>query len=61
MDKFTITCYGSKKEYPESERTAKIVEFATAVAICEGSEKERYANILADLASNRKDCRDEWR
>lgn len=56
---FKITCYGSTKTYPESERDIKIKEFAEAVRCCEGSEKERYANILSDLLNGLSHAKDE--
>lgn len=50
-----IKCYG---EITKMERQKAIQEFTEGVAFCEGSEKERYSNILVDLISGKKFCSD---
>lgn len=55
---FTITCYGKTKRYPESKREAMKHEYMMGMAMCDGSEKDRYTNIYLDLASGAKSCSD---
>ena len=57
---FTITCYGSTKTYRESERAKMMKEFMEGMAMCDGSEQERYTNIYLDLARGAKECTDEY-
>lgn len=57
---FTITCYGKTTTYKESERKAQIKEFREAADWSDGSERERYLNILLDLMDGLKVCRDEY-
>ena len=54
-DKVTITCYGKTKEW---NRKDAIKFYAEAVLVCDGSEKARYANILAELALGDAVCTD---
>ena len=49
-DIVTIKCYGQEKTYT---RLDAIKKFAEGVEFCEGSEKERYANILAGLVQGK--------
>lgn len=55
-DVVTIICYNQKTHM---ERKAAIEYFTTAVLCSEGSERERYAKILAELIDNYKVCSDE--
>lgn len=55
-DLVKVTCYGSVKEY---ERQQAIEEFTTAILCCEGSERDRYCNILSGLRSGLKEVTDE--
>ena len=59
MKKFTITCYGKTKSYPESQRKEMKDYYLEGMACCEGSEQERYANIYTDLAAGREHCFDD--
>lgn len=52
----TIRTYGQEKQWNREEA---ISYFATAVLECDGSEKERYANILAQLNLGSNYCYDE--
>lgn len=51
----TIKCYGSETVM---QRTDAIKEFREAAAWSEGSEKERYMNILMDLYDGKDYCTD---
>ena len=51
-----VTCYGTTKLY---ERQQAIREFRIAMQVCEGSEKERYANIYCGLARGENKISDE--
>lgn len=55
---FTITCYGKTKTYAESERKVMTKGFKKAMIVCDGSERDRYANIYLDLVSGAKHCTD---
>ena len=55
MDEVIIICY---REAKTMRRQEAIEFFAEGVAECDGSEKERYANILADLLAGKHICRD---
>lgn len=50
-----IKCYG---KITKMERQKAIQKFLEGVILCEGSEKERYSNILADLISGKNFCSD---
>jgi hypothetical protein len=52
-----VKCYGTEKKY---KRKDAIREFKTAVEVCEGSERERYMNILLQLLDGDTYCCDEW-
>lgn len=55
-DTVAITCYGETKEWYRPEA---IDYFSNAVLNCEGSEKDRYAKILAMLCQGENECSDE--
>ena len=55
-DMVEVTCYGTTKLY---ERQQAIREFRIAMQVCEGSEKERYANIYCGLVRGKKVVCDE--
>ena len=50
-----ITCYG---RVSEMDRQDAIREFTEGVMVCDGSERDRYMNILMDLMAGLKECRD---
>ncbi len=56
-DIVTITCYGTTKEY---ERLEALREFTQGVLFCEGSERDRYASIVAGLRAGKTVVNDEW-
>ena len=53
----TVICYGQKTVW--KNRKDAMDFFAQGVMECDGSERERYALILADLWSGLKVCTDE--
>lgn len=55
-----ITCYGTTTEHKESERESLKREFIRAIMCSEGSERERYVNILIGLEDGECDISDEW-
>lgn len=54
-DIVTVTCYGITEQM---ERQKAIRFYSDGVLSCDGSEKERYANILAQLTSGLTVCSD---
>lgn len=56
MDKVTVICYGQNKEW---DRWEAIDFFTEGAAACDGSEKERYTNILLKLLAGETTCSDE--
>ena len=56
MDLVEITCYGKTETM---ERQAAIDLYREGVIACEGSERERYTNILMELELGYKKCSDE--
>lgn len=56
-DKVVVKCYGQEKEY---KRKDAIKEFKICALMSEGSEKERYCNILIQLLDGETYCTDEW-
>ena len=58
MNRFTITCYGKTKSYSESQRKEMMNYYLEGMACCDGSEQERYAHIVADLAAGMHHCFD---
>ena len=59
MKKFTITCYGKTKSYPESQRKAMMDSYLEGMACCDGSERDRYSHVYADLAAGMEHCFDQ--
>ena len=59
MDKneVIVKCYGKITKY--LNRNLAIKEYTIAVLCSEGSERERYAKILAELIDNYIVCSDE--
>ena len=55
-DIVTITCYNKTSQM---ERKQAIEFYISCVLCSEGSERERYAKILAELIDNYKVCSDE--
>ena len=51
-----VITYGKAKTM---ERDKAIQFYSQAVSACDGSEKERYSNVLASLLSGKKVCCDE--
>ncbi len=56
MDKVKITCYGKTEVM---ERKEAVAFYSEGVAQCEGSEKERYANIVIGLLNGAKEVSDQ--
>lgn len=56
-EEITIVCYGKASKW--YNRKLAIQEYTTAVLCSEGSERERYSKILAELIDNRMYCSDE--
>lgn len=54
-----ITCYGITEEYPETERENLRKEFIKSILWSEGSERDRYVNILMGLECGDTDITDE--
>lgn len=54
-----VTCYGKTESYDESKRQYVIKKYVNAMMCSEGSEKERYANIVGGLYEGLDDVRDE--
>lgn len=46
-DKVTTICYGTRREWPS--RTSAIAFFKTGIACSEGSERDRYIDIVLAL------------
>ena len=55
-DIVTITCYNKTSQM---ERKQAIEFYTSCISCSEGSERERYAKILAELIDNYKVCSDE--
>lgn len=51
----TILCNGKVELMT---RTAAIAKFREGVGCCEGSERDRYMNILLDLMDGKRICKD---
>ena len=57
-DLVKVTCYGTTTEMT---RKAAIKEYRQAIRASEGSERDRYMNILMDLEDGKKECSDrDW-
>lgn len=54
-DIVTIYCY-NQKEVTTRQKAIKF--YKKAVQCCEGSERDRYTNILMDLLDGMKICKD---
>lgn len=54
-DEVTVTCYGVTEKM--SRRNA-IKKYAEGMACCEGSERDRYADIYMQLMAGYYDCHD---
>ena len=54
-DIVTITCYGQKTTMTRQEA---LEEYREAMRCCEGSERERYCNIVMDLEDGKTECSD---
>ena len=52
----TVVCYGKTKRMNREEA---IAFYAEGVLNCDGSEKARYANTLAQLCLGEDECSDE--
>ena len=59
VTKFTITCYGKTESYPESKRKEMMDYYLEGMMCCDGSERDRYSRIYADLVSGARHCFDE--
>lgn len=57
LEEITIKCYGEEKKY--FNRKQAIKEFQTAVLSSEGSERDRYIKIIAQLCCGNSYCSDE--
>ena len=55
-DPVTTICYGQKQEW--EDRWQAVDFFKEGVMACDGSEKERYTNILLKLLSEETECSD---
>lgn len=60
MEKIKVLCYGTISEY--NTRKEAIDLYREGACCSEGSEKERYMNILLDLLDGKNYCTDgvEW-
>lgn len=57
-DKVKITCYGETEEMTRGQALKK---YKQAMRCCEGSERERYCNIVMDLEDGKTECKDlDW-
>ena len=53
------TCYGHKDKWESKE---KAIGYFSECAMCsEGSERERYMNIILQLLNGQIKCSDGWR
>ena len=57
MDRVTTVCYGQKRVW--ENRWEAIDFFKEGAMACDGSEKERYTNILLKLLAGEEACSDE--
>ena len=55
MDMVQITCYGTTETMTRQQGIAK---YGEAMLWCEGSERERYAQILGELLAGYTECSD---
>lgn len=56
-DPVTVTCYGRTSKL---KRLDAIALYTDSAYCSEGAEFIRYAHVLLDLYSGRKDATDEW-
>lgn len=56
MDKVKVTCYGKTEELTRSDAIAK---YGEAILWSDGSERERYANIVGGLLAGLNEVCDE--
>lgn len=56
-EEIKITCYGKTKIW--TDRQAAIDFYSIGVESCDGSERNRYMNILIDLMAGKIECFDE--
>lgn len=56
-DIVTIKCYGEEEKMT---RRKAIDKYKFCASMSEGSEKERYCNILIQLLDGETYCTDEW-
>ena len=57
-DKVKITCYGETEEMTRKEA---LKFYREAMRACEGSERDRYANIVIQLEDGATECTDlDW-
>ena len=54
-DVVTITCYGKTTK---TTRGKALKEYREAIRYCEGSERDRYVNILMALEDGETECSD---
>lgn len=57
LDYVKVTCYGKEKVYDDRQEAVNF--FEECVANSEGSERNRYVEILIDLRSGNIDCSDK--
>lgn len=56
-DPVTTICYGQSREW--DDRWSAIDFFTEGIMACDGSEKERYTNIVLKLMAGEAICSDE--
>ena len=56
LDSVKIICYGDTKVW--DSRTEAIAFYLEAMEMCEGSERERYTNLLLQLMDGKRECED---
>lgn len=55
--KIIVICYGQARVW--NSRKKALDFYLNSMQECEGSERERYANIYCDLANGKNVCTDE--
>lgn len=55
-DAVIVVCYGSRQIW--KSRKDAIAFYTEGVTACEGSERDRYVNVLMELMCGRKICTD---
>lgn len=56
--KVTVFCYGKEETFDNAAQALK--KYMEGVACCEGSERERYMNIVTDLYDGQNLCIDDY-